>query len=121
MGSGAHERAEWRLLRAHGRRRLRESTRCTAEYLKDHPDAAPVGTTARCRLRRTGAGICPSPEAYRRAGMEAFRQLLRDFEVDGVWLDYHHAHASWEAGGAEPARHLLLSEGASPRFQRDTG
>ena len=28
--------------------------------------------------------------------MEAFRKALSDFEVDGIWLDYHHAHASWE-------------------------
>jgi hypothetical protein len=28
--------------------------------------------------------------------MEAFRKVLTEFEVDGIWLDYHHAHASWE-------------------------
>jgi hypothetical protein len=32
--------------------------------------------------------------------MEAFRQALSDFEIDGIWLDYHHSHASWER--AEP-------------------
>jgi hypothetical protein len=28
--------------------------------------------------------------------MTAFRRLLQDFQLDGVWLDYHHGHASWE-------------------------
>ena len=32
--------------------------------------------------------------------MDAFRTLLQDFAIDGVWLDYHHSHASWER--AEP-------------------
>jgi hypothetical protein len=28
--------------------------------------------------------------------MDEFRRILKTFEVDGIWLDYHHAHASWE-------------------------
>jgi hypothetical protein len=32
--------------------------------------------------------------------MEEFRKVLESFEIDGIWLDYHHAHASWEQ--AEP-------------------
>jgi hypothetical protein len=32
--------------------------------------------------------------------MEAFRRALVELPVDGIWLDYHHAHASWEQ--AEP-------------------
>ena len=32
--------------------------------------------------------------------MQEFRQLLTDFSLDGVWLDYHQGHANWEL--AEP-------------------
>jgi hypothetical protein len=32
--------------------------------------------------------------------MSEFRRVLQTFEIDGIWLDYHHAHASWER--AEP-------------------
>ena len=32
--------------------------------------------------------------------MDTYRKLLQDFAIDGVWLDYHHSHASWER--AEP-------------------
>ena len=45
-------------------------------------------------------GICPTHDGYRRFRMDAFRKLLQDFAIDGVWLDYHHSHASWEQ--AEP-------------------
>lgn len=32
--------------------------------------------------------------------MDEFRRVLTEYEIDGVWLDYHHAHSSWER--AEP-------------------
>ena len=68
-----------------------------AAYLKDHPDAAPVGTDGKpCPPPDGWQGVCPTHPGYREARMEAFRKALSDFEIDGIWLDYHHAHASWE-------------------------
>jgi hypothetical protein len=32
--------------------------------------------------------------------MTEFRRVLKTFDIDGIWLDYHHSHASWER--AEP-------------------
>jgi hypothetical protein len=73
-----------------------------AEYLKQHPDAAPVGTDGKPAPAPHGwQGICPTHVAYRAWRMQAFRDLLKTHAIDGVWLDYHHAHASWER--AEPA------------------
>jgi hypothetical protein len=28
--------------------------------------------------------------------MDTFRSVLRAAPIDGIWLDYHHAHANWE-------------------------
>ena len=68
-----------------------------AGYLEDHPDARPVGADGRVSPPPDGwQGVCPTHEGYRRARMEAFRQTLRAAPIDGIWLDYHHAHASWE-------------------------
>ena len=73
-----------------------------ADYLKAHPDAAPVGRDGKRAPAPNGwQGICPTHPEYRVWRMAAFRKLLRDHAIDGVWLDYHHAHASWER--AEPA------------------
>lgn len=72
-----------------------------AEYLKDHPDAAPVGTDGlRSPAPDDWQGICPTHPGHRRDRMGEFRKTLANAPIDGIWLDYHHAHASWEQ--AEP-------------------
>jgi hypothetical protein len=69
----------------------------SAEYLKDHPDAAPIGPDGKPSPPPHGwQGVSPLHAGYRRDRMQEFRRVLETFEIDGIWLDYHHAHASWE-------------------------
>ncbi len=73
-----------------------------AGFLKDHPDAAPIGPDGKPSPPPHGwQGVSPFHEGYRRNRMDEFRRVLKTFEIDGIWLDYHHAHASWERD--EPA------------------
>lgn len=73
------------------------NTMHVGNYLKEHPDAAPVGADGKvCPPPHDWQGICPTHPGYRKERMEAFRKTLRDHEIDGIWLDYHHSHASWE-------------------------
>jgi hypothetical protein len=68
-----------------------------AEYLKDHPDAAPLGPDGKPSPPPQGwQGVSALHAGYRQGRMTEFRRILRTFEIDGVWLDYHHAHTSWE-------------------------
>ncbi|MCU0876873.1 MAG: hypothetical protein MUF06_03670 [Pirellulaceae bacterium] len=72
-----------------------------AEYLREHPDAAPIGPDGRPAPPPQGwQGVSPFHPGYRSVRMQEFRRVLKDFAIDGIWLDYHHAHASWER--AEP-------------------
>jgi hypothetical protein len=72
-----------------------------AGYLKDHPDAFPIGTDGKVSPAPGGwQGVCPTHVGYRRERMQAFRRVLAAAPIDGIWLDYHHAHANWEQ--AEP-------------------
>jgi hypothetical protein len=73
----------------------------SAQYLKDHPDAAPIGPDGKPSPPPNGwQGVSPFHAGYRRDRMNEFRRVVSTFEIDGIWLDYHHAHASWEQ--AEP-------------------
>lgn len=66
-------------------------------YLKDHPDAAPIGPDGRpSPPAHDWQGVSPFHVGYRKNRMDEFRRVLESFEIDGIWLDYHHAHASWE-------------------------
>jgi len=109
-------------LRAQGAKVFAEfNTLHRADYLKEHPDAAPVGPDGeRAPAPHGWQGICPTHVAYRRWRMEAFRRLLGEHELDGVWLDYHHAHSSWER--AEPVLpDTCFCAGCLARFEKDTG
>ena len=72
-----------------------------AEYLESNPDAAPVGPDGLRSPAPSGwQGVSPFHAGYRRNRMDEFRRVLAEFAIDGIWLDYHHSHASWEQ--AEP-------------------
>jgi hypothetical protein len=98
LGSGSFTPERLALLRAEGMQVYAEfNTLHVAAYLDEHPDAAPIGVDGQVSPPPHGwQGICPTHDAYRQFRMEAFRTLLEDYAIDGVWLDYHHSHASWE-------------------------
>jgi hypothetical protein len=98
MGSGSINEERFALLKSKGSRVFAEfNTLHDASYLKQHPDAAPVGPDGKVSPPPDGwQGICPSHAGYRKYRMNAFRSVLERFPLDGIWLDYHHSHASWE-------------------------
>jgi hypothetical protein len=66
-------------------------------FLENHPEAAPIGSDGKVSPPQEGwQGICPTHPEYRLNRMNAFQEILSRFDVSGIWLDYHHAHASWE-------------------------
>lgn len=68
-----------------------------SSLLKQFPDATPVGIDGKpCPPPDGWQGVCPTHQGYRKSRMTAFRQTLQKADIDGVWLDYHHSHASWE-------------------------
>jgi len=103
IGSGGLKREDVARLKNEGCRVFAEfNTMHEAGYLREHPDAAPIGADGKVSPPPDGwQGVCPSHPGYRDYRMSAFRAALREFEIDGIWLDYHHSHASWEQ--AEPA------------------
>jgi len=110
------------LLHAQGVKVLAEfNTLHVASYVTEHPEAAPLGADGRpCPPPHAWQGVSPTDAAYRPLRMAAFRELLATCDLDGVWLDHHHAHASWERG--DPALpDTGLDRAALAQFHRDTG
>jgi hypothetical protein len=92
-----------------------------AGYLKEHPDARPVGLDGQVAPPPDGwQGVCPSHPEYRRYRMEGFRRTLRAAPIDGIWLDYHHAQASWEQATPNLPDTCFCDRCLST-FARDTG
>ncbi len=121
VGSGSVTEEVVRTVRAQGARLFAEfNTLHVAGFLRQHPDAAPVGPDGKVSPPPEGwQGICPTHAAYRKHRMDEFRSLLEKFEIDGVWLDYHHAHSSWER--AEPLLpDTCFCAGCLAAFARDT-
>lgn len=122
LGSGSLTAERVALLREQGCRVFVEfNTLHLASYLDEHPDAAPVGPDGLpCPPPHGWQGVSPTHEGYRRHRMDEFRRILTEFAVDGIWLDYHHAHASWER--AEPAMPDSGFDARTlARFEADTG
>jgi hypothetical protein len=122
LGAGSFTPERLALMRREGLQVYAEfNTLHVADYLKEHPDAAPIGADGRVSPPPQGwQGICPTHEAYRRFRMDAFRKLLQDFAIDGVWLDYHHSHASWERADPD-LPDTCFCERCLRRFQEVTG
>jgi hypothetical protein len=92
-----------------------------ASYLDDHPDARPVGSDGQpCPPPDGWQGVCPTHPGYRAARMGAFRRALADHAIDGIWLDYHHAHASWEQAAPKLPETCFCNR-CLDRFERETG
>ena len=122
IGSGGITPESVALVRGQGAKLFAEfNTMHEAGYLKEHPDAAPVGTDGKVSPPPDDwQGICPTHAGYRRERMDLFRKVLKEHAIDGIWLDYHHSHASWEQAVPNMPDTCFCNR-CLAQFQRDTG
>lgn len=66
-------------------------------YVETHPEAWAIDENGK-RVEAAGwfMGVCPTEEGFRRYRAEQLRNLLREYPIDGIWLDYVHWHAQFE-------------------------
>jgi hypothetical protein len=92
-----------------------------AQYVEEHPGAAPVEMDGEpCPPPDGWQGVCPTHPEYRRWKMARFERTLTEAGVDGMWLDYLHSHAAWE----QPEPNMpdtCFCPRCLARFQRETG
>ncbi len=121
LSSGSITAERIKLLKSQGARVFAEfNTMHYEQYVKQNPDAAPIGADGQPSPPPEGwRGACPTHPGYRRNRMEAFRALLEAHALDGVWLDYHHSHASWERAEPEMPDTCFCAR-CLAQFQRQT-
>ena len=121
MGSGGINAERLELLKRQGAKVFAEfNTMHVAGYLSEYPDAAPIGVDGKvCPPPQGWQGICPTHPGYRRFRMNAFREVLTEYAIDGIWLDYHHSHASWERAVPEMPD-TCFCDRCIDQFKRDT-
>lgn len=67
------------------------------DYLTDHPEAWPINEKGeRAPAADWFMGICLTDPDFRKYREEQLATLLREYPVDGIWLDYLHWHAQFE-------------------------
>lgn len=66
-------------------------------YVSDHPDAHAINDKGLPVEQASWfMGVCPTNASFRAYRFEQLRDLLTQFELDGIWMDYVHWHAQFE-------------------------
>ncbi len=67
-------------------------------YLEKYPEAWPVTEKGeRAEQADWFMGICPTDTGFQSNRINALRELLGNYSVDGIFLDYFHWHAQFES------------------------
>lgn len=67
------------------------------DYLVDHPDAWPIDEKGEQSPPADWfMGICPTHPGFKQFRSDQLNEILGQFEVDGLFLDYVHWHAQFE-------------------------
>ena len=66
-------------------------------YVEEHPEAWAINEKGeKVEAASWFMGVCPTDPGFREYRFNLLRNLLTDFDLDGVWMDYVHWHAQFE-------------------------
>ena len=66
-------------------------------YVEEHPEAWAIDNTGnKVKPATWFMGVCPTEPGFRQYRINELKNLLRKFDLDGVWMDYLHWHAQFE-------------------------
>ena len=66
-------------------------------YVEQHPEAWAINDKGeKVEAATWFMGVCPTEPGFRQYRFNQLRNLLQEFELDGVWMDYVHWHAQFE-------------------------
>jgi len=66
-------------------------------YVDEHPEAWAINQDGKkVEAASWFMGVCPTEPGFRQYRMDQLRDLLTQYNLDGVWMDYVHWHAQFE-------------------------
>jgi hypothetical protein len=66
-------------------------------YVDKHPEAWAINEKGeKVQAATWFMGVCPTDPGFRKYRKDQLRELLQEYDLDGVWLDYVHWHAQFE-------------------------
>ncbi len=66
-------------------------------YVDEHPEAWAINEQGeKVEAATWFMGVCPTEPGFRKYRMDQLRDLLKKYDLDGVWMDYVHWHAQFE-------------------------
>jgi len=90
-------------------------------YVEEHPEAWAVNEKGeKVKAASWFMGVCPTEPGFKQYRLDQLWNLLEEFDLDGVWLDYVHWHAQFE----EPEPILpetCFCDHCLNKFSEDTG
>ncbi len=67
------------------------------EYVEAHPEAWAINEKGeRVKAASWFMGVCPTEQGFRHYRLRQLEELIRRYNVHGVWMDYVHWHAQFE-------------------------
>ena len=90
-------------------------------YVEEHPEAWAINEKGeKVKAATWFMGVCPTEPGFRNYRMRLLRELLNEYELDGVWMDYVHWHAQFE--DPEPILpETCFCNGCLSRFSKASG
>ncbi len=66
-------------------------------YVEEHPEAWAINEKGeKVEAASWFMGVCPTEPGFRKYRQDQLQNLLTEYDLDGVWLDYLHWHAQFE-------------------------
>ncbi|MCD6598731.1 MAG: hypothetical protein J7L04_13640, partial [Bacteroidales bacterium] len=66
-------------------------------YVDKHPEAWAINEKGeKVQAASWFMGVCPTEPGFRQYRFDQLRNLLLEYDLDGVWMDYVHWHAQFE-------------------------
>ena len=65
--------------------------------MNEHPEAWPIDQYGhKVKPASWFMGVCPTDPEFKQYRLKELRELLREFDLDGLWMDYLHRHGQFE-------------------------